>query len=283
MKFNYFLNIENLYKNQYSASKPLVIRFDAVGITKNSYVNMAKDDDGYFADALKKTAKYFSEEYYCIAYAYTDEISLIVNPNTLMERFKCKDIQKANSILSQEFYREFHKHLIGNDLENVFFDCRIFSIPHKKICSYITYRVKSGQNVMTIYFAKRYYDLETYSRKKSEIEVEMIDFTQFKERNSYQKQGYLLFNGLEVKGDYLSLTECDDFKRKVNILNLDMHFKGNLDDKVNLNYSNITREELELDLNHEFEDLSFNKSPINDNCTLEDELEVDFSDFLDSF
>ena len=56
---NYFFQIQKKYVMRVSTKKPLVIRLDGKGITKNKGINLFYDYKGRFSDALISSAKYF--------------------------------------------------------------------------------------------------------------------------------------------------------------------------------------------------------------------------------
>ena len=87
-RFDYFKTIEDKYKNRYSTKKPLVIRLDGRGVTKNKGINLLSLKEDSFRGVLNETAKIISKRYNCIAYAHCDEISFIFEePEVLKQKY----------------------------------------------------------------------------------------------------------------------------------------------------------------------------------------------------
>lgn len=195
-RFNFFKNIENRYKSKISLKKPLVIRFDGKGVTKNIYINLIDEREGSFSDCLKKTAKYMSEKYRCVSYVSNDEINLVFESPVILNRlFKSVDIQKINSLISQEIFYVFNKFM--NTKNPIYFDCRCFNIPENKIDSYLLYRANSSANTSLQYFAKKNIEKE----KRHGIQLNLIEqyleknIPSFKTRTIYQKEGFIYIKG----------------------------------------------------------------------------------------
>lgn len=198
-RFNFFRNIENRYKSKISVKKPLVIRFDGKGVTKNPYINLLDEKDGTVSDSLKKTAKYMSEKYRCISYVSNDEISLIFEKPFILNRiFKSVDIQKINSLLSQELFYIFNKFM--NTVNPIYFDCRCFNIPEDKVNSYLKYRVNSSANTSIQYFAKKNIDKDKRHGLQLDLIIKYLEenIPSYKTRTIYQKEGYIYVKGSKI-------------------------------------------------------------------------------------
>lgn len=198
-RFNFFKNIENRYKNKISLKKPLVLRLDGKGVTKNPNIDLTDDNEGSFSYALQKTGKYISNKYRCITYMSNDELSIVFEkPIIIKKMLKTTDIQKINSLLSQEIFYIFNKYIL-TETEPIYFDCRCFNIPENKVMSYLKYRYKSSYNTSIQYFAKR--SVSTEKRHGVEL-VKIIENLEsevptFKERSSYQREGAIYIGGVE--------------------------------------------------------------------------------------
>ena len=198
-RFNFFKNIENRYKSKISVKKPLVIRFDGKGITKNPFINLLDEKEGSFSDALKKTAKFISGKYRCISFISGDELNLVFeNPLTLISYIKSVDIQKINSLLTQELFYIFNKYI--NAVKPIYFDCRCFNIPKDKIDSYLLYRVNSASNTAIQYFAKKNIDKELRHGKHLDFIINYLEnnIPSYAERTVYQREGFIYIKGNKI-------------------------------------------------------------------------------------
>lgn len=154
---NYFFQIQKKYSMRLSLAKPLVIRLDGKDVTKNSKINIMDEYKGSFLDALKKTAKYFSEKYHCLSILGSDEISFIIfDPNIAINDLEPNDkTNYSNEIIamfSQYFYNYFNRIF---KLGNVFWHAKCFSINEDKVVSYLKYRSRIIENVLVTYFLKK--------------------------------------------------------------------------------------------------------------------------------
>ena len=198
-RFNFFKNIEDRYKSKISIKKPLVIRLDGKGVTKNPYIDLYDESVGSFSDSLKKTAKFISEKFRCISYASNDEINIVFeNPYILSRIYKSVDIQKINSLLSQEVFYIFNKFM--GTKNPIYFDCRCFNIPEDKILSYLRYRVNSSTNTSIQYFAKRNIEKEKRHGKQLSYIINYLEenIPSYKTRTVYQKEGFIYIKGIKL-------------------------------------------------------------------------------------
>lgn len=200
-RFNFFKNIENRYKNKISLKKPLILRLDGKGVTKNPNIDLLDEGENSFSCALKRTGKYIAEKYRCITYISNDEINIIFeNPIFISKIFKSIDIQKINSLISQEVFFIFNKYFNTINIKNpIYFDCRCFNIPENKVYSYLKYRYKSSINTSIQYFAKRYIDVKKrHGIKLNEIVYHLEnEIPTFKDRTFYQKEGFIYIKGVK--------------------------------------------------------------------------------------
>ena len=198
-RFDYFKTIEDKYKNRYSTKRPLVVRLDGKGVTKNKYINLMSLKEDSFRYALNETAKIISERYHCIAYVHCDEMSFIFEePEFLKLKYDSVDIQKINSLFSQEVFYVFNE--LFEEVQTIYFDCRCYNIPSHKIDSYLKYRVKSSYNTIHHYIYKKY--LPKHKQKDKHqmsleelVEVLKSDLEFYTEYNEIQLYGALFSSG----------------------------------------------------------------------------------------
>ena len=154
---NYFYQIRKKYSMRLSTKTPLVINLDGKDVTKNKTLNIIDLYDSSFLENLEKSAKYFSEKYQCIAIFGADEISFIFeNPLDLFNDLNSDNSNYSTeiiSVFSQYFYDYFNKFDIHR---KIFWHGKCFSIPNGKIKSYIKYKSKLIQVLVTTYFLKKH-------------------------------------------------------------------------------------------------------------------------------
>lgn len=198
---NYFNNIQKKYSMRVSRTEPLVIRLDGKDITKNKSINLLdRESKNSFTNSLEKTVKYFTENYNCFAIFGSDEASFVFkNPNLILKDMTNDACNSSNEIISGfsqyffKYFNEFDKHKV------VYWHGKCFSIPENKIKSYIKYRSKIIQNVMTTYFLmkKGKYD----GNEKLDIRISkcknFADYDIFKEL----ERGILYYNGTRIDLD----------------------------------------------------------------------------------
>lgn len=153
MWHNYFYQIQQKYSMRVSLNKPLVIRLDGKNATKSRTNDFIFNYSGSFINALEETAKYFTKKYKCYSLFGSDEISFILpEPEKLL-----KDLDKdcdthsneVISLFSQYFYDYFNNNY---KKEKIFWHAKCFSIPENKDISYLKYRSRTIENVLTTYF-----------------------------------------------------------------------------------------------------------------------------------
>lgn len=153
MWHNYFFQIQRKYDMRISFNKPLVIRLDGKNATKNRSNDFFHDYEGTFLHCLKKTAKYFSEKYHCLAIFGSDEVSFIFqNPLIVIEDLDKEKNNCTNEIIclfSQYFFEYFNSLREG---AKIFWHGKCFSINEDKLSSYLKYRSKIIKNVLTTSF-----------------------------------------------------------------------------------------------------------------------------------
>lgn len=202
-RFDYFKTIEDKYKNRYSIKRPLVIRLDGRGVTKSKYINLMSLKEDSFRYALNETAKIISERYRCIAYVHCDEMSFIFEePEILKLKYDSVDIQKINSLFSQEVFYVFNE--LFEEVQTIYFDCRCYNIPTHKIDSYLKYRIKSSYNTIHHYIYKNYLpkhkQREKYQMNLDKlVEVLKRDLGFYHKYNEIQLYGALYSSGEQLK------------------------------------------------------------------------------------
>lgn len=221
---NYFFQIQKKYSMRLSLAKPLVIRLDGKDVTKNSKINIMDEYKGSFLDALKKTAKYFSEKYHCLSIIGSDEISFIIfDPNIAINDLEPSDkTNYSNEIIamfSQYFFNYFNSIF---KLGNVFWHAKCFSINEDKVVSYLKYRSRIIENVLVTYFLKK---------KNANIQDEKLNdkIERAAKYNDYPvlkkiQNGLLYLNGRQI--DLKDYIESD----KTTYLDVDKNLKVELVD-----------------------------------------------------
>ncbi len=154
---NYFFNIQKKYSMRISKKLPLVIRLDGKDITKNKSIDlMDRISKESFGFALEETVKYFTSRYHCFAIFGSDEVSFIcLKPNIVLQDLDSEASNYSNEIISVfsqyffSYFNEFNKH------RTVYWHGKCFTITSDKIKSYVRYRSRIIENVMTTYFLKK--------------------------------------------------------------------------------------------------------------------------------
>lgn len=220
---NYFNNIQRKYSMRVSKAEPLVIRLDGKDVTKNKSIDLLdRESKNSFTNSLEKTVKYFTEKYNCFAIFGSDEVSFIFqNPNLIIEDMTNDACNSSNEIISGftqyffDYFNEFDKH------KKVFWHGKCFSIPNGKIKSYIKYRSKIIQNVMTTYFL-----INKGKYKGNEKLVTREDKCKKHEGyNIFQdiEKGILYYNGERI---YLDKFINNDIIEKINKVNVEDLFSN---------------------------------------------------------
>lgn len=210
---NYFNNIQKKYSMRVSRNLPLVIRLDGKDVTKNKAINMLdRESKDSFTNALEDSVKYFTEKYNCFAIFGSDEVSFIcANPTLLLEDMTNDGCNFSNEIISGfsqyffKYFNEFDKHKV------VYWHGKCFSIPEDKIKSYIKYRSKIIQNVMTTYFLIK--QGEYKDKEKLEIRIdkckELVGYDAFKDI----EKGVLYCNGTRINLDKFLNGEIEEVNK----------------------------------------------------------------------
>lgn len=219
---SYFYNIQRKYSMRVSKTQPLVIRLDGKSVTRNKNIDLIdRDNANSFSNALEKTVKYFSAKYECYAIFGSDEVSFIFpNPYIVVKDLDSDEVYYSNEIISLftqyffDYFNEFDNH------KKVFWHGKCFSISDEKIKSYIKYRSKIIQNVMTTYFLIKkgaYRGIDNLDNKIKKCK----SFKDYKELLQDVDRGIMYFNGRRIALDkYLE----EDKIEEINTIDVDNAF-----------------------------------------------------------
>lgn len=186
-----------------SISRPLVINLDGKGLTNNLFFSLIDNASGGFIDIMEETVKHFTKKYNCISIFGTDEVSFIFeNPLVVIEDLNSDLNTKSDEIISMfsQYFFQYFSNL--NKREDVFWHGECFSIPFRKIKSYIRYKSGAIKNVITTYFLKKN-GVRHAGRIKLSEKIKMC-----KEYDLYEKALKNIENGiLYLNGDRIDIEE----------------------------------------------------------------------------
>ena len=195
---NYFYQIRKKYSMRLSTKTPLVINLDGKNVTKNKSLNIIDLYDSSFLNNLEKTAKYFSKKYSCLAILGADEISFIFeNPILLINDLNSDNSNYSTeiiSVFSQYFYDYFNNF---DTHRKIFWHGKCFSIPSGKINSYIKYKSKLIQVLVTTYFLKNHHIVDAGRlplQTKKDMCKKYDDYT----KTENIEKGILYYNGDKI-------------------------------------------------------------------------------------
>ena len=192
---NFFNNIQRKYTMRLSQKSPVVVRLDGKDVTKNPNINLIDISKNGFYDSFKQTAKYFTQKYNCIAILGSDEVSFIIEePEVLLNDVTSVYSNEVISVFSQYFFQYF-SHFDNNKI--IFWHGKCFSIPKGKELSYIKYRSRIIENVVTTYFLKRK-GIPNCGVIPLEKRLKMCETYDDYNKISNIKNGTLIFNGNEI-------------------------------------------------------------------------------------
>ena len=199
---NYFAQIRKKYSMRVSFTEPLIINLDGKDVTKNNNINLLIKHDNGFLDTMEKTVKYFSKKYDCISMFGADEVSFIfLKPEDLIRDLNSDNNNSSNEIIavfSQYFFDYFNS--ITNT-EKIFWHGKCFSIPSGKVNSYIKYKKKLIQNVITTYLLKKN-NIVDAGKMPAEERIKKCE--EYNEYNELKK----IINGILYKnGDRIDIEE----------------------------------------------------------------------------
>jgi len=194
---NYFFQLQKKYNMRLSTKNPLVIRYDGKGVTRNREISLIYRHDGGFVDSLEKTVRYFTNKYHCYAILGSDEVSFIFTDlKTIFKELGADDSNYSNEIIalfSQYFFDYFNS---INKKYKIFWHGKCFSIPQGKIGSYVSYRSKIIENVMTTYFLGRK-GIKVNNMSLPQRDKKCKEFNDYGTLKDIQK-GIIYFDGYKI-------------------------------------------------------------------------------------
>lgn len=213
MWINYFNNIQKKYTMRLSQKLPVVVRLDGKDVTKNPNIDLIDPSKNGFYDNFKQSVKYFTEKYNCIAILGSDEVSFIIeNPEVLLNDVTSIFSNEVISVFSQYFFQYF-SHFDSSKV--IFWHGKCFSIPKGKELSYLKYRSRIIENVITTYFLKRK-GIPNCGVIPMEERLKMCKKYEDYDKISNIKNGTLIFNGHEIdlneyyNGNIVKLDNIDE-------------------------------------------------------------------------
>ncbi len=216
---NYFYNIQTKYSMRLSKTIPLVIRLDGKNVTKDKSINLLDiKTENSFSNSLEKTVKYYTEKYHCFAIFGSDEVSFIcIEPRVIIKDLDSEETYFSNEVISLftqyffDYFNEFDKH------KKVYWHGKCFSINNEKIQSYIKYRSRIIENVMTTYFlvSKNAYNGNEKLETRIDKCKQFSDYDKFKDI----QRGILYYNGKRIDLDKFLNGQIEELN-KIDIDNL---------------------------------------------------------------
>lgn len=195
---NYFAQIRKKYSMRISFKEPLVINLDGKDVTKNSTINLLIKHENGFLDSMEKTVEYFTKKYNCISIFGADEVSFIIlNPIEFIKDLNSDLNNYSNEIIavfSQYFFDYFNN---ISSIEKIFWHGKCFSIPSGKVNSYIKYKSKLIQNVITTYLLKRRNVTDAGTMESKERIKKCEEYKEYKELKKIEN-GILYLNGDKI-------------------------------------------------------------------------------------
>lgn len=215
---NYFYQIRKKYSMRVSQKKPLVINLDGKNVTGNKSINIIESYEGSFLSSLEKSAQYFTEKYKCLSIFGADEISfifeepmdLINDLNTDKNTYQSEII----SVFSQYFYDYFNKFDLH---KKVFWHGKCYSINKEKINSYIKYKSKLIQVLVTTYFLKTKGVVDAGKLPLNYKKTKCREYNDYKRLDNIER-GILYYKGKRIDLDEFlngNIKEMDNLNREI--------------------------------------------------------------------
>lgn len=198
---NYFAQIRKKYSMRVSFKEPLVINLDGKNATKNKIINLVIKHNNGFLDNMENSVKYFTKKYGCISIFGADEVSFIfLKPMDLINDLNSDKNNSSNEIIavfSQYFFDYFNS--INNE-KKIFWHGKCFSIPLKKVNSFIKYKQQLIRSVVTTYLLKQK-GIKDAGKIKLVDKIKMCE--EYKEYEHVKKieNGILYLNGDRIDID----------------------------------------------------------------------------------
>lgn len=215
---NYFGQIRKKYSMRISTKEPLVINLDGRNVTKNKDINIIDVYEGSFLVSLEKTVKYFTKKYNCLAIFGADEVSFIFEkPMNLVNDLNTDKNTSSNeiiSVFSQIFYDYFNHFDIH---KKIFWHGKCYSIHQEKINSYIKYKSKLIQVLITTYFLKKKNVIDAGKIPLQEKIVKCNEYKDYEQIANIEK-GILYYKGKKIElEEFLKgrIKEVDNFDESI--------------------------------------------------------------------
>lgn len=213
---NYFGQIRKKYSMRVSTKEPLVINLDGRNVTKNKDINIIDIYEGSFFVSLEKTVKYFTEKYSCLAIFGADEVSFIFEePMVLVNDLNTDENTYSNEIISvfSQYFYDYFNHFDTH--KKVFWHGKCYSIHLEKINSYIKYKSKLIQVLITTYFLKK---KNVSNAGKLPLQEKLEECNQYADYKQIAKieRGTLYYNGKKIdleeflKGNIKEIDNLDE-------------------------------------------------------------------------
>ena len=216
---NYFYNIQLKYSMRLSKTMPLVIRLDGKNVTKDKNIDLLdRKTENSFSNSLEKTVKYYTEKYNCFAIFGSDEVSFIcTEPRVIIKDLDSEEPYFSNEVISLftqyffDYFNEFDKH------KKVYWHGKCFSIHNEKIESYVKFRSRIIENVMTTYFLVSKGGYNGNEKLESRINKckQFSDYDNFKDI----QRGILYYNGKRIDLDKFLNGQIEELN-KIDVDNL---------------------------------------------------------------
>ena len=198
---NYFYQIRKKYSMRVSQKEPLVINLDGKNVTKNNELNIIDIYEGSFLNNLEKTVKYFTEKYQCLGIFGADEVSFIFEEPMILINDTNSDKSTYSieiiSVFSQMFYDYFNHY---DSHRKIFWHGKCFSIHTEKVKSYIRYKSKLIQVLVTTYFLKKKKIPDAGRIPLEEKKKKCQEYSDYKRLQQLEK-GILYLNGKRIDID----------------------------------------------------------------------------------
>lgn len=215
---NYFGQIRKKYSMRISTKEPLVINLDGKNITKNKEINIIDVYEGSFFVNLEKTVRYFTKRYNCLAIFGADEVSFILeNPMDLVNDLNTDENTSSNeiiSVFSQIFY-DYFNHFDTH--KKIFWHGKCYSIHQEKVKSYIKYKSKLIQVLVTTYFLKKKNVIDAGKIPLQEKKRKCNEYKEYKQIAKTEK-GVLYYKGKKIDIEEFfngNIKEIDNFDESI--------------------------------------------------------------------
>ena len=210
---NYFGQIRKKYSMRISTKEPLIINLDGRNVTKNKDIDIY---EGSILVSLEKSVKYFTEKYSCLSIFGADEVSFIFEePMKLVNDLNTDQNTYSNEIISvfSQYFYDYFNHFDSH--KKVFWHGKCYSIHSEKIKSYIKYKSKLIQVLITTYFLKKKNLPDAGKIPLSEKVKKCNEYEEYKQVKDIEK-GILYYKGKKIdleeflKGNIKEIENLDE-------------------------------------------------------------------------